>query len=68
MNYLALLGWSPGTIDDDPAARRADRARSTWRACRSNPAAFDTEKLTWMNNHYIQSLDDDELAARACTS
>ena len=30
----------------------------------SNPAAFDTEKLTWMNNHYIQRLDDDDLAAR----
>jgi glutamyl-tRNA synthetase len=30
----------------------------------SNPAAFDTEKLTWMNNRYIQSLDDDELGAR----
>ena len=30
----------------------------------SNPAAFDTEKLTWLNNHYIQSLGDDDLAAR----
>ena len=29
----------------------------------SNPAAFDTEKLTWMNNHYIQQTDDDQLAA-----
>jgi glutamyl-tRNA synthetase len=30
----------------------------------SNPAVFDTEKLRWMNNHYVQQLDDDELAAR----
>ena len=30
----------------------------------SNPAAFDTEKLIWLNNRYIQSLDDDDLAAR----
>jgi glutamyl-tRNA synthetase len=30
----------------------------------SNPAAFDTEKLTWLNNRYIQSLGDDDLAAR----
>jgi len=30
----------------------------------SNPAAFDTEKLTWLNERYIQSLGDDELAAR----
>jgi glutamyl-tRNA synthetase len=25
---------------------------------------FDTQKLEWMNNHYIQTLDDDDLAAR----
>jgi glutamyl-tRNA synthetase len=29
-----------------------------------NPAVFDTQKLEWMNNHYIQSLDEDDLAAR----
>jgi glutamyl-tRNA synthetase len=31
----------------------------------SNPAVFDTEKLRWMNAHYVQQLDDDELAARS---
>ena len=25
---------------------------------------FDTQKLEWMNNHYIQSLEEDDLAAR----
>jgi glutamyl-tRNA synthetase len=25
---------------------------------------FDVQKLEWMNNHYIQSLDQEELAAR----
>ncbi len=29
-----------------------------------NPARFDVEKLEWMNNHSIQSLDDDDLASR----
>ncbi len=63
VNYLALLGWSPG--DDREFMGREgligafDLARVS-----SNPAAFDTEKLTWMNNHYIQGLDDDDLAAR----
>jgi len=63
VNYLALLGWSPG--DDREVLSMAemigafDLARVS-----SNPAAFDTEKLTWLNNRYIQSLGDDDLAAR----
>jgi glutamyl-tRNA synthetase len=63
VNYLALLGWSPG--DDREMVDRAamielfDLARVS-----SNPAAFDTEKLTWLNERYIQSRDDDDLAAR----
>ena len=28
-----------------------------------NPAAFDTEKLEWLNGHYIQQLAVDDLAA-----
>jgi glutamyl-tRNA synthetase len=63
VNYLALLGWSPGderevlTLDELIEAFDLERVSS-------NPAAFDTEKLTWLNNRYIQSLDDDDLAAR----
>ena len=63
VNYLALLGWSPGddreilTRDELVAAFDLERVSS-------NPAAFDTEKLTWMNTHYVQALDDDDLAAR----
>jgi glutamyl-tRNA synthetase len=63
VNYLALLGWSPGNDEEllsrDEMIRRFELDRVS-----SNPAAFDTEKLTWMNIHYIQSLDDDDLAAR----
>src|SRR5439155_10898751 len=63
VNYLALLGWSPGNDEEllsrDELIRRFDLGRVS-----SNPAAFDVEKLTWMNIHYIQQLDDDELAAR----
>jgi len=63
MNYLALLGWSKDadtTFLSKPELVEAfdlDRVSS-------NPARFDTQKLEWMNNHYIQSLDDDDLAAR----
>jgi glutamyl-tRNA synthetase len=63
MNYLALLGWSKDEsttfVSREELVESFDLSRVS-----SNPAAFDTRKLEWMNNHYIQSLDEDELAAR----
>ena len=63
VNYLALLGWSADGettfFSRDELIQRFDLARVS-----SNPAAFDTDKLTFMNNHYIQQLAPDELAAR----
>ena len=63
MNYLALLGWSKDEsttfLSREELVGAFDLSRVS-----SNPAAFDTKKLEWMNNHYIQSLDEDELAAR----
>ena len=63
MNYLALLGWSK---DESTTFLSRDELIGAFDLSRvsSNPAAFDTQKLEWMNNHYIQSLGDDELAAR----
>jgi glutamyl-tRNA synthetase len=64
LNYLALLGWS---YDDsttffsrDELVERFDLGRVS-----RNPAAFDVQKLEWMNAHYLQRLSDDELAARS---
>ena len=67
VNYLALLGWSPG---DDREMLSLDELIEAFDLERvsSNPAAFDTEKLTWLNNRYIQSLDDDASPPAACTS
>jgi glutamyl-tRNA synthetase len=63
VNYLALLGWSPG--DDREVLTRQELIEAfDLSRVSSNPAAFDTEKLTWLNNHDIQRLDDDDLAAR----
>ena len=63
MNYLALLGWSKDAettfLSKQDLVESFDVARVS-----RNPARFDTEKLEWMNNHSIQSLDDDDLAAR----
>ena len=63
VNYLALLGWSK---DDHTTFMRRDELVEAFDLARvsSNPAVFDTDKLTWMNTHYLQGLDDDDLAAR----
>ena len=63
VNYLALLGWSPGE-DREVLSRTELIELFDLTRVSSNPAAFDTEKLTWLNERYIQSLGDDELAAR----
>jgi glutamyl-tRNA synthetase len=63
VNYLALLGWAKDDhttfLDRDELVESFDLAHVS-----HNPAVFDTQKLEWMNNHYIQSLDEDDLAAR----
>ena len=63
LNYLALLGWSKDEhttfLTKEELVASFDLSRVS-----HNPAAFDVEKLEWMNNHYVQGLDDDELAAR----
>lgn len=62
-NYLALLGWSK---DDHTTFLSREEMIEGFEVehVSHNPAVFDTDKLTWMNNHYIQQLDDDDLAAR----
>jgi glutamyl-tRNA synthetase/nondiscriminating glutamyl-tRNA synthetase len=64
VNYLALLGWSPGEseelVDVAEMARRFDLERVTHSA-----AVFDTDKLSWINRHYIKVGPPDRLARLA---
>jgi glutamyl-tRNA synthetase len=66
VNYLALLGWAK---DDHTTFLTRDELVGAFDLAHvsHNPAVFDTQKLEWMNNHYIQGLDEDDLAAR-CVS
>ena len=63
LNYLALLGWNPGTeqeifsLDELVSAFDIDRVQHAG-------AMFDREKLDWMNGQYIRALSDEELARR----
>jgi glutamyl/glutaminyl-tRNA synthetase len=53
INYLALLGWSPG--DGQEMLPVADMARRFNLADVSHSAAvFDMSKLAWMNRHYMK--------------
>ncbi|MFH1331481.1 MAG: glutamate--tRNA ligase [Actinomycetota bacterium] len=63
-NYLAILGWSPGT-DEEIVSLEAMVARFDLGAVSKNPAVFDVTKLEWMNGVYLRSLGPAEFAARA---
>ncbi len=65
LNYLARLGWSHG--DDEVF----DMAQFTqWfdlDHITPSAAQFNTEKLNWLNAHYLKQTDDAELAAMVRT-
>ncbi|MGH2634613.1 MAG: glutamate--tRNA ligase [Actinomycetota bacterium] len=67
LNHLALLGWSKDAETTFVSKDELVEAFTLERVSK-NPARFDVEKLEWMNNHYIQQLDDDDLAARCLHS
>ncbi len=63
LNYLALLGWNPGTSQEIFTLDELVRAFSFERVQHAG-ARFDWEKLNWINGEYIRALDDAELAHR----
>jgi glutamyl-tRNA synthetase len=63
VNYLALLGWSPG--DDETIVHRDDMvSRFDLAKVSRNAAIFDTDKLQWMNGVYIRELDAADFVQR----
>jgi glutamyl-tRNA synthetase len=63
VNFLALLGWSPG---GDRELLTAEELTSLFslEAISGGNAVFDTAKLEWMNGQYIAAMDDRALLAR----
>src|SRR5438105_4919161 len=61
VNYLALIGWSPGGGDEllpvDELARRFSLDDVGHSA-----GVFDEEKLAWVNRHYLKLADPVRLA------
>src|ERR1700674_2767081 len=63
INYLALLGWNPGTEQEIFSFDELVRV-FTFDRVQHGGARFDWEKLNWLNGEYIRNLSDQELAAR----
>jgi glutamyl-tRNA synthetase len=63
VNFLALLGWSPGG-DQELFTRDELIAAFTLDGISGGNAVFNTEKLDWMNQQHIQRLPAGELARR----
>lgn len=61
INFLALLGWNPGTDQElfslDELVDAFDITR-----CSKAGAKFDYQKGIWFNHEYILSKSDDEIA------
>jgi nondiscriminating glutamyl-tRNA synthetase len=61
VNYLALIGWSPGNDDEllpiDELARRFSLEGVGHRA-----GVFDEEKLAWANRHYLKIAEPERIA------
>jgi len=64
VNYLALLGWSPPggkeLLSRDELVREFGLERVS-----ASPAAFDEDKLDWVNAHHIREEPLDRVAALA---
>jgi len=62
INYLARLGWSHG--DDEVFTRQQFVEWFDLDHITASAAQFNTEKLLWLNQHYMKQLPASELAAK----
>ncbi len=62
INYLARLGWSHG--DDEVFSRQQFVEWFDLDHITASAAQFNTEKLLWLNQHYMKQMPAGELAAR----
>ncbi len=62
-NYLALLGWSPGT-DEEIFTREELIERFSLDGLSKSSAIFDEQKLLWMNAQHLYRLSSAELFDR----
>ena len=62
INFLAFLGWNPGTEQELFSLEQLIEAFSLERVNKSG-ARFDPEKIKWFNHHYMQHQNNDVVAS-----
>lgn len=60
LNYLIRLGWSHG--DEEIFSLEAMIEKFDIEHISKSPAMFDTEKLNWLNQHYMKTLPVEQIA------
>jgi glutamyl-tRNA synthetase len=63
VNYLALLGWSSGPGGEEVLARDQLVKKFTLKRVGSAPAAFDYDKLAYVNGEHIKRLSPERRLA-----
>lgn len=64
VNFLALLGWSPGGENEIFSREELIEQFSLDRVAKS-PAIFDLDKLNWLNGYYIRQSPLDKIVELA---
>ena len=63
VNFLALLGWSPGN-DEEVFTREDLIARFSLEGISGGNAVFNPDKLDWFNQQHIMRMPGDEILER----
>ncbi|MEW5785325.1 MAG: glutamate--tRNA ligase [Bacillota bacterium] len=63
LNYMALLGWSPG--EEEIISLPTMIEQFSLARVNKTAAIYDTVKLTWMNGYYLREADPARLARLA---
>jgi glutamyl-tRNA synthetase len=64
INYVALLGWSPGTEEEKFTLEELEKAFDI-KGISKSPAIFDYKKLNWLNAAYLRAMTAEEFHAIA---
>jgi len=61
INFLAFLGWNPGTEQEIFSLEELIEAFDLSKVNKAG-ARFDPDKIKWFNHHYMQEQSNDDLA------
>ena len=64
INYVALLGWSPGGEREIFSLQELEEVFSI-KGINNSPAVFDLVKFRWMNSEYIKMMKPEDFHAAA---